>query len=47
MSKSFQDDEREKKMRELFGLYKDKNEGRDGIDAHLDINGKTIALECE
>ncbi|BBT68564.1 hypothetical protein SH16_03663 [Aeromonas caviae] len=44
---AFQDDERENKMRNLFSLYKNENEGRDGIDAHLDIDGVSIPFELK
>ncbi len=47
MAGNFQDDDREEAMRTLFGLYKDENEGRDGIDAHLDVDGKTIPFELK
>jgi hypothetical protein len=44
---NFQDDDREEAMRTLFGLYKDEHEGRDGIDAHLDIDGEAIPFELK
>ena len=47
MASSFQDDDRENEMRELFNLYKDENEGRSGIDAYLDIDGHTIPFELK
>lgn len=47
MAGNFQDDDREEAMRELFGLYKDQNEGRDGIDAHLDLGDEAIAFELK
>lgn len=48
MSKSnFQDDGREEEMRVLFGLYKDKSEGRSGIDAYLKLDGKLIPFELK
>jgi hypothetical protein len=47
MASNFQDDEREHKMRELFGLYKNEDEGRSGIDAFLDLNGQTIPFELK
>ena len=47
MGGSFQDDDREEAMRELFELYKDENEGRDGVDAHLDIDGYSIPFELK
>ncbi len=47
MAGNFQDDDREDAMRKLFDLYKDENEGRDGVDAHLDFEGKTIPFELK
>ena len=47
MPGNFQDDDRENSMRELFELYKDDNEGRSGIDAFLDFEGKTIPFELK
>lgn len=47
MAGNFQDDDREKEMRKLFELYKDENEGRDGIDAHLKLDGKPIPFELK
>ena len=47
MASSFQDDDRENEMRELFNLYKDENEGRSGIDAYLDIDGHRIPFELK
>lgn len=47
MAGNFQDDDRENSMRELFELYKDDNEGRSGIDAFLDLNGKIIPFELK
>lgn len=44
---SFQDDDREEAMRNLFELYKDENEGRDGVDAHLDFEGRAIPFELK
>jgi hypothetical protein len=44
---NFQDDIRESAMRELFGLYKDESEGRSGVDAYLDIDGKIIPFELK
>lgn len=44
---NFQDDDREEAMRQLFDLYKDENEGRDGVDAHLDVNGIAIPFELK
>ncbi len=47
MPGNFQDDDRENSMRELFELYKDDNEGRSGIDAFLDLEGKAIPFELK
>ena len=47
MTSSFQDDDRENEMRQLFKLYKDENEGRAGIDAYMDIDGYTIPFELK
>ncbi len=47
MSENFQDDDREEAMRKLFDLYKDENEGRDGVDAHLDIDGRSVPFELK
>ena len=47
MPSNFQDDEREIAIRGLFDLYKDENEGRSGIDAFLDFEGKTIPFELK
>jgi hypothetical protein len=47
MAGNFQDDDREEAMRSLFGLYKDENEGRDGVDAHLDIDGVSVPFELK
>jgi len=47
MSESFQDDVRESIMRDLFGLYKDETEGRSGVDAYLEIDGKCIPFELK
>jgi hypothetical protein len=47
MSENFQDDARENAMRELFGLYKDKAEGRSGIDAYLSIDNREIPFELK
>lgn len=45
---TFQDDSRERAMRDLFNLYKDeKNEGRSGTDAFLDIDDITIPFELK
>lgn len=42
-----QDDAREIKLRELFGLEKEEGEGRGGNDAILRINDQTIAFELK
>ncbi len=47
MPGNFQDDDRENSMRELFDLYKDENEGRSGIDAFLDLEGRIIPFELK
>jgi len=47
MPSNFQDDDREEAMRSLFGLYKDEEEGRSGIDAFLDIKNKTLPFELK
>lgn len=47
MAGYFQDDNREKAMRTLFGLYKDKDEGRSGIDAHLELDGQMLPFELK
>ena len=47
MAGNFQDDTREENMRNLFDLYKDEGEGRDGIDAHLNIDDKVIPFELK
>jgi len=44
---NFQDDDREEAMRELFKLYKDANEGRGGVDAHLDFEGEKLPFELK
>jgi hypothetical protein len=44
---NFQDDEREESMRVLFELYKDDNEGRDGVDAHMKIGGRVVPFELK
>jgi len=44
---SFQDDDREEAMRVLFELYKDDNEGRDGVDAHMEIDGMVVPFELK
>jgi len=44
---TFQDDQREEETRKLFGLKKDKKEGRTGVDAILQINGKTVKFELK
>lgn len=47
MSENFQDDKREKVMCDLFELRKDETEGRSGIDAFLDLEGKAIPFELK
>ncbi|UZE23943.1 hypothetical protein LOY67_00570 [Pseudomonas sp. B21-056] len=47
MSGNFQDDTREKEMCDLFALRKDETEGRSGIDAFLDFEGKIIPFELK
>lgn len=47
MAGNFQDDDREEAMCALFDLYKDENEGRDGVDAHLDIDGRNVPFELK
>ena len=47
MANTFQDDDREKAMVDLFSLYKAEDEGRSGVDAFLDIDGKTIPFELK
>jgi hypothetical protein len=47
MASYFQDDSRESQMIELFGLIKDKNEGRSGIDAFLEIHNKMVPFELK
>ncbi|MFT6909312.1 MAG: hypothetical protein ACJAS1_006028 [Oleiphilaceae bacterium] len=44
---NFQDDDREDAMRNLFNLYKDENEGRDGVDAHLELDGRAVPFELK
>ena len=44
---NFQDDGREEAMRVLFELYKDDNEGRDGVDAHMEIDGMVVPFELK
>ena len=44
---NFQDDDREEAMRVLFELYKDDNEGRDGVDAHMEIDGMVVPFELK
>ena len=46
-NENFQDDGREEQMRILFGMRKDENEGRSGIDAYLDIDGVAIPFELK
>jgi len=40
MAKNVQDDDREDAMIALFDLFKDKAEGRSGVDAFLKLEGK-------
>jgi len=47
MVNNFQDDDRESAMIELFDLYKGEDEGRSGIDAFLNFNGKEIPFELK
>lgn len=47
MAKNFQDDDREEAMIALFDLYKDKTEGRSGVDAFLKIDGSAIQFELK
>jgi len=47
MEKNFQDDDRENAMIALFELYKDKSEGRSGVDAFMKIGGKIIPFELK
>lgn len=47
MAGNFQDDTREEAMRNLFNLYKHEEEGRSGIDAYLDIDGKRVPFELK
>ena len=47
MAENFQDDDREEAMRKLFNLFKDENEGRDGVDAHLNFEGKSVPFELK
>ncbi len=47
MAGNFQDDDREEAMCALFDLYKDENEGRDGVDAQLDIDGRNVPFELK
>jgi len=47
MAKNFQDDDREDAMIALFDLYKDKTEGRSGVDAFLKTDGKIIPFELK
>lgn len=44
---SFQDDQREEETRKLFELKKGENEGRIGVDAFLQKDGKTIEFELK
>lgn len=43
----FQDDQREAEMIALFGLFKDAGEGRAGVDAFLDLEGRRIPFELK
>jgi len=43
----FQDDEREEKTRKLFHLKKDESEGRSGVDAFLQMDGKKAEFELK
>lgn len=47
MPTNFQDDDREGAMIALFDLYKDKSEGRSGIDAFLKLNEMIIPFELK
>ncbi|MEB3232291.1 MAG: hypothetical protein VKJ64_14880 [Leptolyngbyaceae bacterium] len=47
MTSSFQDDIRENAMRQLFDLRKDETEGRSGIDAYLEFEGRLIPFELK
>ncbi|MCI5132399.1 MAG: hypothetical protein D3904_13005 [Candidatus Electrothrix sp. EH2] len=47
MTATFQDDDRENRMIELFNLYKDGDEGRSGVDAFLDCNGQRVPFELK
>ena len=47
MASSFQDDVREESMRKLFDLYKDKSEGRSGIDAFLNLDNHMVPFELK
>lgn len=42
MAKNFQDDDREEAMIALFDLYKDKTEGRSGVDAFLTLQSQVL-----
>jgi len=43
----FQDDEREEYAIKLFKLIKDKSQGRSGVDAYLELNGKKLPFELK
>lgn len=43
----FQDDARESEMIKLFSLIKDETEGRSGVDAYLELEGKKIPFELK
>lgn len=47
MAGNFQDDTREAEMITLFDLRKDDSEGRSGIDAFLDIDGRSLPFELK
>jgi len=46
-AEAVQDDSREKKLRELFGLEKPKGAGRSGTDAELALDGMRIPFELK
>lgn len=46
-NENFQDDGREDQMRNLFGMRKDKSEGRSGIDGYFDLDGNTLPFELK
>ncbi len=47
MTNYFQDDSRENEMIKLFNLIKDTSEGRAGVDAFLELEGKIIPFELK